>query len=130
MEPNNNTLSEYDISYQPGSAIKAQALAEFVNEAMLVENDEEHWLLHADRFCTLAGSGAEVVLTNPKGDELEYALCFNFKTSTNEVECETFIVGIRMALDVGAKSLIAYPDSQLMTNLVEGEYEVKEERMK
>ncbi|KAL0391208.1 UNVERIFIED_CONTAM: hypothetical protein Scaly_0477900 [Sesamum calycinum] len=115
---------------EPGSAIKAQALAEFVNEAMLVEDDEEYWLLHADRFCTLAGSGAEVVLTNLKGDELEYALRFNFKTSNNEVECETFIVGIRMALDVGAKSLIAYPDSQLMTSLVEGEYEVKEERMK
>ncbi|KAL0427536.1 UNVERIFIED_CONTAM: hypothetical protein Slati_2928400 [Sesamum latifolium] len=35
-----------------------------------------------------------------------------------------------MALDAGAKNLIAYSDSQLVTKQVEGEYEVKEERMK
>ncbi|KAL0385957.1 UNVERIFIED_CONTAM: hypothetical protein Sradi_2990000 [Sesamum radiatum] len=35
-----------------------------------------------------------------------------------------------MALDVGVKNLIAYTDSQLITKQMEGEYEVKEERMK
>ncbi|KAL0324620.1 UNVERIFIED_CONTAM: hypothetical protein Scaly_2429100 [Sesamum calycinum] len=35
-----------------------------------------------------------------------------------------------MALDEGPKSLIAYSDSQLVTNQVEGKYEVKEQMMK
>ncbi|KAK4380959.1 hypothetical protein Sango_3014500 [Sesamum angolense] len=35
-----------------------------------------------------------------------------------------------MALDAGAKDLIAYTDSLLVTKQVEGEYEVKEERTK
>ncbi|KAK4407869.1 hypothetical protein Sango_0367900 [Sesamum angolense] len=91
-----NTFIWNEEYQQPGSAIKAQALAEFINEAMLVEEDEEHWLLHANGFYTLAGSGAEVVLTNPKRDELEYALRFNFKTSNNKAEYEAFIVGVFM----------------------------------
>ncbi|KAL0363874.1 UNVERIFIED_CONTAM: hypothetical protein Sangu_0485000 [Sesamum angustifolium] len=52
-------LSEYDISYQPKSTIKAQALAEFVNEATLVEDDEGNWLLHTDGSSTLAGNKSE-----------------------------------------------------------------------
>ncbi|KAL0420642.1 UNVERIFIED_CONTAM: hypothetical protein Slati_3087100 [Sesamum latifolium] len=122
-------LSEYDISFQPRLAIKAQALVEFVSEAMLMEEDEENWLLHADGSSTLAGSGAGVELTSSEGDELEYALRFDFKASNNEAEYESLIAGIRMALDAGTKSLITYSDSQLVIQL-EGKYEVKEERMK
>ncbi|KAK4391464.1 hypothetical protein Sango_1924200 [Sesamum angolense] len=66
-------LSEYDISYQPKLAMKAEALAEFVNEVTLTEGDEGNWLLHVDGSSTLASSKAGVVLTSPKGDELEYA---------------------------------------------------------
>ncbi|KAL0444527.1 UNVERIFIED_CONTAM: Ribonuclease HI [Sesamum latifolium] len=87
-------------------------------------------LLHIYGSSTLVGSGAGVVLTSPEGDELEYALYFDFKASNNETEYEALIVGVRMALDVGARNLIAYMDSQLVTKQVGGEYEVKEERMK
>ncbi|KAL0448079.1 UNVERIFIED_CONTAM: hypothetical protein Slati_1935800 [Sesamum latifolium] len=112
------------------SAIKAQALAELVNEATFTEGDEGNWLLNVDGSSTLAGSGAGVVLTSSEWDELEYALRFDFKASNNETEYEAPIAGIRMALDAGARNLIAYSDSQLVTKQVEGEYEVKEERMK
>ncbi|KAL0462747.1 UNVERIFIED_CONTAM: hypothetical protein Slati_0162300 [Sesamum latifolium] len=123
-------LNEYDISYQPRSAIKAQALAEFVNEATFKEEDEGSWLLHVDSSSTLAGSGAGAILTSLEGDGLEYDLLFDFKTSNNKAEYEALIVGIRMALDAGARNLITYSDSQLVTKQVEGEYEVNEERMK
>ncbi|KAL0413658.1 UNVERIFIED_CONTAM: Retrovirus-related Pol polyprotein from transposon opus [Sesamum radiatum] len=39
-------------------------------------------------------------------------------------------IGIRMDPDAGARNLIAYSDSQLVTEQVEDEYEIKEERMK
>ncbi|KAL0453856.1 UNVERIFIED_CONTAM: hypothetical protein Slati_1363700 [Sesamum latifolium] len=44
-------LSEYNISYQPRSAIKTQALAEFMNEATFTKEDEGmvvtcRWFLH------------------------------------------------------------------------------------
>ncbi|KAL0378387.1 UNVERIFIED_CONTAM: Ribonuclease HI [Sesamum radiatum] len=123
-------LSEYDISYQPRLAIKAQALAESVQEAIFTEASRGHWLLHVDSSSTIASSGAGIVLTSPERDELQYTLHFDFQASNNKTEYEAFIIGIKMALDAGAKNLIAYIDSQLITKQMEGEYEVKAERMK
>ncbi|KAL0378710.1 UNVERIFIED_CONTAM: hypothetical protein Sradi_3176500 [Sesamum radiatum] len=54
-------LNEYDISYKPWMAIKAQTLVEFV------EDDEGKWLLHVDGSSILADSGVGVVLTSPEG---------------------------------------------------------------
>ncbi|KAL0427317.1 UNVERIFIED_CONTAM: hypothetical protein Slati_2906500 [Sesamum latifolium] len=96
---------------KPRSAIKAQALEEFVNEATFTEENERNWLFHVDDSSTLVGSGAGVVLTSSEGDELEYALRFHFKASNNEAENEVFIPGIRMALDARARNLIVYSDS-------------------
>ncbi|KAL0395079.1 UNVERIFIED_CONTAM: hypothetical protein Slati_4474100 [Sesamum latifolium] len=95
-----------------------------------MEEDEGNWLLHADGFSTLTGTRTGIILTILEGDELEYASLFDFKALNNEAKYETPIASIRMALDVRAKNLIAYSDSQLVTNQVEGRYEVKEERMK
>ncbi|KAL0311674.1 UNVERIFIED_CONTAM: hypothetical protein Scaly_2919100 [Sesamum calycinum] len=54
----------------------------------------------------------------------------NDLVSNNEVAYEAFIIAIRIALDAGANSLIAYSDSKLVKNQVESKYEVKKERMK
>ncbi|KAL0437447.1 UNVERIFIED_CONTAM: hypothetical protein Sradi_0452600 [Sesamum radiatum] len=89
-------MSEYDVSYQPKSAIKTQALAEFVSETTFTEGTVGSHLLYADGSSTLARSGAGVVLTSLEGDELEYALHFDFKASNNEAKYEVFIAGIKM----------------------------------
>ncbi|KAL0439579.1 UNVERIFIED_CONTAM: Retrovirus-related Pol polyprotein from transposon opus [Sesamum latifolium] len=96
-------LSEYDISYQPRSAIKAQALAEFVQEAMFTEGSKGPWLVHIDGSSTLTGSGAGVVLTSPEWDGLEYALHFDFKASNKEAEYEALIAGLRWLWTQGLK---------------------------
>ncbi|KAL0457985.1 UNVERIFIED_CONTAM: hypothetical protein Slati_0425700 [Sesamum latifolium] len=93
-------LSEYDISYQPRSAIKAQALAEFVQEAIFTEGGKSRWLLHMGGSSTLIGSGAGVVLTSPEGDE-----------PRTMAKYEALIAGIKIALDAGAENLIAHTDS-------------------
>ncbi|KAK4385973.1 hypothetical protein Sango_2721300 [Sesamum angolense] len=69
----------------------------------------------------ILGNRAGVVLTSPEEDNLEYALCFDFNASNNEAKYEALITGFRMALDTGAKSLIAYSDSQLVTHQLEEE---------
>ncbi|KAL0375603.1 UNVERIFIED_CONTAM: hypothetical protein Scaly_0677900 [Sesamum calycinum] len=79
----------------PKSAIKVQALVEFLNEATFTEGDEGDWLLHVDGSSTLADSSAGVVLTSPEGDEIEYAIHFDFNASNNEAEYEALIVGVR-----------------------------------
>ncbi|KAL0405414.1 UNVERIFIED_CONTAM: hypothetical protein Slati_3855300 [Sesamum latifolium] len=97
---------------------------------MSIEDNGGEWILHVDGSSTFANSGAGVVLTIPEGDELEYALKFDFNPSNNEAKYEALIVGIRMTLDTGARNLIAHSNSQLVTNQVRGTYEIKEDQMK
>ncbi|KAL0346192.1 UNVERIFIED_CONTAM: Ribonuclease HI [Sesamum radiatum] len=126
-------LSEYDISYVPRTTIKAQALADFISEmaGISIEDtfQDQVWLLHVDGSSTTQGSGAGVVITLPQGEDLEFAIKFNFKASNNEAEYEALVVSIRMSHEAGARHLLAYSDSQLIVKQVEGIYEAKEESM-
>ncbi|KAL0412102.1 UNVERIFIED_CONTAM: hypothetical protein Slati_3799900 [Sesamum latifolium] len=126
-------LSEYDVSYLPRTTIKTQALANFVFEMTGTTQEKvseaSPLLLHVDGSSTAQGSGAGIVLTTPQGDDMEFAVKFEFKASNNEVEYEALVFGMRMAQDAGASHLLAYSDSQLIVKQVNGEYEAKEESM-
>ncbi|KAL0378312.1 UNVERIFIED_CONTAM: hypothetical protein Sradi_3136700 [Sesamum radiatum] len=125
-------LSEYDISYLPRTTIKAQVLADFVSEMIGTTQEEvseaRPWLLHVDSSSTAQGSGAGIVLTTPQGDDMEFALKFEFKASNNKVEYKALVLGIRMAQDAWASHLLAYSNSQLVVRQVNGEYKAKEEK--
>ena len=79
-------LSEFDIRYKPKTAIKGQVLTDFVMEftsAELAENaqttpDLPIWKLFVDGAANSQGSGAGLILTSPKGIDIEYALRFGF----------------------------------------------------
>ncbi|KAL0440563.1 UNVERIFIED_CONTAM: hypothetical protein Slati_2539300 [Sesamum latifolium] len=86
------------------------------------------WLLHVDGSSTAQGSEAGIVLTTPQGDDMEFAVKFEFNASNNEAEYEALVLGMRMAQDAGASHLLAYFDSQLIVKQVNGEYEAKEEK--
>ncbi|KAL0403331.1 UNVERIFIED_CONTAM: hypothetical protein Sradi_1973900 [Sesamum radiatum] len=92
-------LSKYEISYLPRTTIKAQALANFVSEMTIQEEVSEArpWLLHVYGSSTTQGNGAGIVLTTPKGDNMEFAVKFEFNTSNNEAEYEALVLGMRMA---------------------------------
>ncbi|KAL0455095.1 UNVERIFIED_CONTAM: hypothetical protein Slati_0848700 [Sesamum latifolium] len=126
-------LSEYDISYMPRTTIKAQALADFISEMAEMSikdaSQDQRWLLHVDGSSTTQGSGAGIVITMPQGEDLEFAIKFNFKASNNEAEYEALVIGMRIAHEAGARHLLAYSDSQLVVKQVEGTYEAKEESM-
>ncbi|KAL0457775.1 UNVERIFIED_CONTAM: hypothetical protein Slati_0404700 [Sesamum latifolium] len=91
-------------------------------------SQDQKWLLHVDGSSTAQGSGADIVITTPQGEDLEFAIKFDFKASNNEAEYEALVIGLRMAHETGAKHLLAYSDSQLVVKQVEGTYEAKEER--
>ncbi|KAL0352584.1 UNVERIFIED_CONTAM: hypothetical protein Scaly_1647100 [Sesamum calycinum] len=95
---------------EPKSGIKAQTLAEVVNETTLGEQDGGNWLLHVDGSSTFTANGVGVVLISPEGDEMKYALHINFKASNNEAKYESLIASIRIAF--------ACSDSRLVTNQV------------
>ena len=54
----------------------------------------------------------------------------DFPTTNNEAEYEAVVADLDLAKATGAKSVIIYCDSQVMTNHVNRDYECKGERMK
>ncbi|KAL0444137.1 UNVERIFIED_CONTAM: hypothetical protein Slati_2136400 [Sesamum latifolium] len=60
-------------------------------------SEEKHWLLHVNGSSTAQGSGAVIVLTTPQGDDMEFAVKFEFNASNNETEYEALVLGMRMA---------------------------------
>ena len=60
---------------------------------------------------------------------IEQALRFAFKASYNQAEYEALIAGMLLAKEMGAQSLLAKSDSQLVTGQVTGEYQAKDPQM-
>ncbi|KAL0456229.1 UNVERIFIED_CONTAM: hypothetical protein Slati_0962100 [Sesamum latifolium] len=75
---------------------------------------DEKMVYHVDGSSTTQGSGADVVISSPQGEDLEFAVKFDFEASNNEAEYEALVIDMKMAHEVGARHLIAYSDSQLI----------------
>ncbi|XP_075633638.1 uncharacterized protein LOC142606124 [Castanea sativa] len=114
-------LSEFDVRYQPRSAIKAQALADFITEFTPSQDKldkdvrVERWVINVDRSSTLYAAGIGVILKSPEGDKLEYATRLQYQTTNNEAEYEALLKGLELAKSLGAESIIVKGDSQLVT---------------
>lgn len=107
-------LGQFDIHYEPRTAIKAQALADFIQETTRMAEERE-WKLYMDGSATRYDAGARIVLISPEEDELEFAIKLQYKASNNEAEYEALLQGLRLAEKAGAKRVKAYSDSQLVT---------------
>ncbi|GJZ58453.1 reverse transcriptase domain-containing protein [Tanacetum coccineum] len=81
---------------RPRTSIKGQILADFIVERpdeespdeLTAEPEElpEPWILFTDGSSCIDGSGARLILTNPKGVEFTYAMRFRFEATNNEAE--------------------------------------------
>ena len=56
------------------------------------------------------GAGAGVLFISPKGEQLKYVLQLLFKATNNAAEYEALIHGLRIAVTLGIKRLLAYGD--------------------
>ncbi|KAK3008615.1 hypothetical protein RJ639_014357 [Escallonia herrerae] len=72
-------LGEFDIKYQPRTAIKAQALSDFVVECTIPEDPQQlilsevsdPWLLYVDGSSKVGNSGAGLILISPEKFKIE-----------------------------------------------------------
>uniref|UniRef100_A0A151UHE5 Retrovirus-related Pol polyprotein from transposon 17.6 n=1 Tax=Cajanus cajan TaxID=3821 RepID=A0A151UHE5_CAJCA len=123
-------LSEFDIRFEPrGSrgAIKAQSLAEFVNElSPLGQFEDTAWTMHVDGSSNQQGSGAGIILESPSGITLEQSLRFGFKTSNNQAEYEALLAGMRLAAEMGATKVECWTDSKVVAEQVNDNFQVKD----
>ncbi|KAK0608127.1 hypothetical protein LWI29_025846 [Acer saccharum] len=133
-------LSEFDIEYLPRTAIKGQAVADFVAEftepnmeaaKMVVEQTKKKfkWQLHVNGSSNTHGSGAGVVVSTSEGDSVECALRFDFKSTNNQAEYEALIAGLRVCTVLGADEVEIFSDSQVIVNQVLDEYQARDENM-
>ncbi|XP_073152794.1 uncharacterized protein [Henckelia pumila] len=124
-------LSQYGIEYRPRPAIKAQILADFLVEMTVTQEESSTltWMVYVDGSSTSTGSGVGIVVESPQGDKFQYAIKFLFPATNSEAEYEAFIMGIKLALSVGAKRLTIHSDSQLIVSQINGNYEAKEDKI-
>ncbi|XP_073309956.1 uncharacterized protein [Primulina huaijiensis] len=96
-------LSEYDIKFEPRTAIKAQALADFLAETVQV-SDEEQWKIFVDGSSCRTRSGVGIVIISPWREDTKVAVRLNFRASNNEAEYGALLVGLRAARSMGVKT--------------------------
>ncbi|KAJ0852175.1 putative reverse transcriptase/retrotransposon-derived protein, RNase H [Helianthus annuus] len=129
-------LGAFNITFRTKGPLKGQVIADFLVEIPEEKETEEAgkapekpWSLYTDGASSAEGSGAGLILTDPDGTDVTYALRLEFKSSNNEAEYEALLAGLRLAQKVGAKNVVAHVDSLLVANQVNGEYEAREANM-
>jgi ribonuclease HI len=64
------------------------------------------------------GAGAGLLFISPLGEHMRYAVRLHFPTSNNMAEYEALLCGLRIAIEMGIKSLDVGGDSQLVIDQV------------
>ena len=125
-------LSQFDVQHRPQTAIKTQALADFIAEFTAPkheDNQEELGTIHTDGSSNQKRGGAGIVITSPEEDVLKYGIQLKFLVTNNEAEYEDILTGLRIAQALRAKNILLMSDSQLVIWQVKGDFEAKETRM-
>jgi ribonuclease HI len=85
--------------------------------------------MYFDSALNLEGVGADVLLISPQGEQLKYVLQIHYKASNNGAEYEALIHGLRIAVSLGIKRLLAFGDSKVVIKQVNKEWDCVKDTM-
>jgi ribonuclease HI len=85
--------------------------------------------MYFDGTLNLDGAGAGVLLISPQGEQFKYVLQIHYKASNNGVEYEALIHGLRIAVSLGIKRLLAFGDSKVVIEQVNKEWDCVKDTM-
>ena len=127
-------LSQFDIEYHPRTAIKAQALVDFIAEFTSPKEDRlaegiRRWTIQTDSPSAQKRGGVGVIIITPDGETLKYGVRLKFPTTNNEAEYKGILTGLRFGKALGAMNLLIQSDLKLVIGQIKGDYEENEERM-
>jgi hypothetical protein len=127
-------LGAHDIEFRPRTAIKTQALVDFLSEwteQQVSDNSEatEVWRMYFDGSLKLQGAGAGILFISPEGEQLKYALQLSFPTSNNAVEYEALIHGLNIAITLGIKRMMVYRDSLVVISQINKDWDCSTDSM-
>jgi ribonuclease HI len=127
-------LGALNIDFKPQTAIKSQALVDFMaewreNQLPTPTERPEHWVMYFDDSLKLEGAGAGVLLISPTGEQLKHVLQIFWKVSNNKAGYEALLHGLRLAASLGIKRLVVYGDSAVVINQVNNSWDRNKENM-
>ncbi|XP_074327818.1 uncharacterized protein LOC141665734 [Apium graveolens] len=132
-------LGQFEVDYKPRTAIKCQALADFVLEfpphqeveqgALVVipsaeevglesQNSALWWSLFVDGASNGDGAGAGIELISPEAHKIRRATHLAFHETNNDAEYEALSKGLKLALEMKAENLNMFSDSMIVRIIV------------
>jgi ribonuclease HI len=85
--------------------------------------------MYFDGALNLEGAGTGVLFISPQGEQLKYVLQIHYKASNNGAEHEALIHGLRIAMSLGIKRLLAFGDSKVAIEQVNKEWDCIKDTM-
>ena len=84
-------------------------------------DDLARWKLFVDGSSNQHGCGAGLILQTPSGEQMEYVILYALDSKPSIMR-----LNMKVATELGVKSLDAFNDSQLVVNQVQGDYLAKD----
>ncbi|XP_030930781.1 uncharacterized protein LOC115956593 [Quercus lobata] len=112
-------LSQFNIESHPRTAIKAQALADFITKFMISDeegalDETKRWTIQIDSLSARKRVGVGVVVITPERETLKYGVQLTFPATNNEVEYEGILTGLRVGKEFDWVEFTQVPKSQNM----------------
>ncbi|XP_074352696.1 uncharacterized protein LOC141691843 [Apium graveolens] len=139
-------LGQFEVDYKPRTAIKGQALTDFLLEfpphqevesgALVViprtkevglesQNSAPWWSLFVDGASNGDGAGAGIELISPETHKIRRMTNLAFHATNNNAEYEALINGLKLALEMKVENLNVFSDSMIVVYQINGGYQVK-----
>ena len=104
-------LSQFDSEYHPRIAIKAQALADFIAEFTILNeeggiDEVERWTIQTNDSSARKRVGIGVIIITPEGETLKYGVQLTFSTTNNKAEYEGVLTGLRVRKVLEVKNML------------------------
>ncbi|KAH7859516.1 hypothetical protein Vadar_002080 [Vaccinium darrowii] len=138
-------LAEFELKYVMRKSVKGRVVAEFLADHPIEGSEDtefqfpdEHvmamtediWKLYFDGAANQRGFGIVILLVSPEGPHIPLSFKLNFEVTNNQAEYEACIVGMEAALEIGVKKLEVVGDSNLVVSQANGDWKVREEKLK
>ncbi|XP_058211663.1 uncharacterized protein LOC131323841 [Rhododendron vialii] len=138
-------LAEFELRYVTRKSVKGRVVVEFLvdcpieggedAESQFPDEDimtlaEDVCKLYFDGAANQKGFGIDVLLIAPDGSHIPLAFKLNFEVTNNQAEYEACIVGMEAAIEIGIEKLEVMGDSNLVISQANGDWKVKEEKLK
>ncbi|XP_057808674.1 uncharacterized protein LOC131023143 [Salvia miltiorrhiza] len=112
-------LGEYEVEFEPRTTIRAQALADFIQEATRWPM-RGPWAAQVDGSVTKEGCGVGIYITSPEEEVYQFAIKFEDKLSNNEAEYEAVLRAAHILRELRADNAVIKTDSQLVAQQLIG----------